>query len=61
MNSLIKKYPDWIIEDTTGISHEADIYAYSSKYGKILYEIKDMTIMNPIDEVLAALDVDVAQ
>lgn len=40
MNSLIKKYPDWIIEDTTGISHEADIYAYSSKYGKILYEIK---------------------
>ena len=40
MNSLVKKYPDWKIEDTAGTSHEADLFAYSEDYGKILYEIK---------------------
>lgn len=40
MNSLVKKYPSWRIDDTTGTSHEADLFAYSDDYGKILYEIK---------------------
>jgi hypothetical protein len=40
MNSLVKKYPNWRIDDTTGTSHEADLFAYSDDYGKILYEIK---------------------
>jgi len=40
INSLIKKYPDWKVEDTAGSAHEGDIFAYSKKYGKILYEIK---------------------
>lgn len=43
MNALIKKYPDWNIENTTGSAHEADLFAYSDKYGKILYEIKTYT------------------
>lgn len=42
-NNLIKKYPDWIVTDTTGISHEGDFYMYSHQYGKILYEIKTYT------------------
>lgn len=42
-NNLIKKYPDWIIKDTTGISHEGDFYMFTPKYGKILYEIKTYT------------------
>lgn len=40
INTLFKKYPDWIIQDTSHISHEGDIYMYSNNYGKILYEIK---------------------
>lgn len=40
MNSLVKKYPNWRIDDTAGTSHEADLFAYSDDYGKILYEIK---------------------
>ncbi len=40
INSLIKKYPDWTIEDTAGSAHEGDIFVHSKKYGKILYEIK---------------------
>jgi hypothetical protein len=43
MNALIKKYPDWKIENTAGSAHEADLFAYSDKYGKILYEIKTYT------------------
>ena len=40
INSLIKKYPDWTIEDTAGSAHEGDIFVHSKKYVKILYEIK---------------------
>ena len=52
MNSLIKKYPNWKIENTTGTAHESDIFAYSDDYGKILYEIKTYSSNVPTKEIM---------
>ena len=43
VNSLIKKYPDWKIENISATGHEGDCCIYSDKYGKILYEFKTYT------------------
>ena len=51
MNALKKKYPHWKIENTAGIAHESDIFAYSNEYGKILYEIKTYSTNIPTKEI----------
>ena len=43
INSLVKKYPSWKIDDTAGISHSGDCQVFTTKYGKILYELKTYT------------------
>ena len=35
-DNLVKKYPEWNIDDISGTGHEGDCSAYSDKYGKIL-------------------------
>ena len=51
MNALKKKYPSWKIENTAGIAHESDMFAYSNEYGKILYEIKTYSTNVPSKEI----------
>jgi len=51
MNALKKKYPGWKIENTAGIAHEGDMFAYSNEYGKILYEIKTYSTNVPAKEI----------
>ena len=50
-NTLLKKYPDWRIENTSSNPHESDLFAYSERYGKILYELKFYKSNVPSKEV----------
>ena len=52
ITSLIKKYPSWKIEDTSGISHSGDCQVFTTDYGKILYELKTYTTNVNNDEIL---------
>jgi hypothetical protein len=52
ITSLIKKYPSWKIEDTSGISHSGDCQVFTTEYGKILYELKTYTTNVNNDEVI---------
>ena len=52
INTLIKKYPSWRINDVSGTGHEGDCSIYSDEYGKILYEFKTYTNNVTKDEIL---------
>ena len=52
ITSLIKKYPSWKIEDTSGISHSGDCQVFTTEYGKILYELKTYTTNVGNEEVI---------
>lgn len=52
ITSLIKKYPSWNIEDTSGISHSGDCQVFTTDYGKILYELKTYTTNVNNDEIV---------
>lgn len=51
IRTLKQKYPNFEIEDRTGIGHEGDCYVYSDEYGKILFEFKTYTNSINKDEV----------
>ena len=52
INSLVKKYPSWKIDDTAGISHSGDCQVFTTKYGKILYELKTYTTNVGNEEII---------
>jgi len=52
ITSLIKKYPSWKIEDTSGISHSGDCQVFTTDYGKILYELKTYTTNVGNEEII---------
>ena len=43
INLLTKKYSSWKIDDTAKINHSGDCSAFTTEYGKILYELKTYT------------------